>query len=116
MYLELELESRPSEVHEPADAPDEHGVPWQHRGATRSDGDQAGKDAVTQCTEVPDVIKLLGDDHGDHPAEGCGDRGADGGARGGGGVARGGDGEGRARVEAVPWGVRGWGACEGSKN
>ena len=28
-----------------------------------------------------------------HPPEGCGERGADGGARGGGGVARGGDGE-----------------------
>ena len=87
-----------------ADAPDEHGVPGQHRGAPRGDGDEAGEDAVTQCTEVPDVIKLLGGDHGDHSAKCGGDCGADGGARGGGGVARGGDGEGRARVEAVPWG------------
>ena len=36
------------DIGRPADAPDEHGVPGQHRGATRSDGDQTGKDAVAQ--------------------------------------------------------------------
>ena len=72
-------------------------------------------------TEVPDVVELLGDEHGDHPAEGGGERGADGGARGGGGVALGSDGEGRARVEAVPWGEGegvtrgGWGAVRGAE-
>ena len=36
------------DIGRPADAPNEHGVPGQHRGATRSDGDQTGKDAVAQ--------------------------------------------------------------------
>ena len=103
-YLELELESGPAKIHEAADDPDEHCVPGQHGGAARGDGDEAGEDPVAQRGEVPDVVQLLAGEHCDHPAEGGGDRGADGGARGGGGVALGSDGEGRARVEAVPWG------------
>mmetsp|Transcript_26222 Transcript_26222/g.66554 ORF Transcript_26222/g.66554 Transcript_26222/m.66554 type:complete len:470 (-) Transcript_26222:119-1528(-) len=100
--LELELESGPAKIHEAADDPDEHGVPGQHGGAARGDGDEAGEDPVAQRGEVPDVVQLLAGEHCDHPAEGGGERGADGGARGGGGVALGSDGEGRARVEAVP--------------
>ena len=112
-YLELELESGPAKIHEAADDPDEHGVPGQHCGAARGDGDEAGEDPVAQRGEVPDVVELLAGEHGDHPAEGGGERGADGGARGGGGAALGSDGEGRARVEAVPWGEGGGGILGG---
>lgn len=30
------------------DAPDEHGVPGQHRSAPRGDGDEAGQDPIAQ--------------------------------------------------------------------
>ena len=36
------------DIGRPTDAPDEHGVPGQHRSAPRGDGDEAGEDPIAQ--------------------------------------------------------------------